>query len=40
MISCCEGLLGRVVPIANEDDGVVTMSMFSDNDRLASLLAV
>ncbi|TNJ42121.1 glutamate 5-kinase [Tamlana fucoidanivorans] len=41
MISCCEGLLAEgVVPIANEDDAVsVTMSMFSDNDELASLIA-
>jgi glutamate 5-kinase len=29
-----------VIPIANEDDAVsVTMSMFSDNDELASLVA-
>jgi len=41
MINCCEGLLSEgVIPIANEDDAVsVTMSMFSDNDELASLLA-
>ncbi|MUH36861.1 glutamate 5-kinase [Zobellia amurskyensis] len=41
MIKCCEGLLAEgVVPIANEDDAVsVTMSMFSDNDELASLIA-
>ena len=41
MISCCEGLLSEgVIPIANEDDAVsVTMSMFSDNDELACLLA-
>jgi glutamate 5-kinase len=41
MITCCEGLLAEgVVPIANEDDAVsVTMSMFSDNDELASLIA-
>ncbi|WP_027136870.1 glutamate 5-kinase [Gaetbulibacter saemankumensis] len=41
MINCCEGLLSEgVVPIANEDDAVsVTMSMFSDNDELASLIA-
>ena len=41
MINCCEGLLAEgVVPIANEDDAVsVTMSMFSDNDELASLIA-
>lgn len=41
MINCCEGLMAEgVVPIANEDDAVsVTMSMFSDNDELASLIA-
>ncbi|WP_242155081.1 glutamate 5-kinase [Aestuariivivens sediminis] len=41
MINCCEGLLSEgVVPIANEDDAVsLTMSMFSDNDELASLIA-
>ena len=41
MINCCEGLLSEgVFPIANEDDAVsVTMSMFSDNDELASLIA-
>ena len=41
MISCLEGLLSEgVVPIANEDDAVsVAMSMFSDNDELATLLA-
>ncbi|MDO6517509.1 glutamate 5-kinase [Zobellia uliginosa] len=41
MIKCCEGLLAEgVIPIANEDDAVsVTMSMFSDNDELASLIA-
>lgn len=41
MINCCEGLLSEgVVPIANEDDAVsVTMSMFSDNDELATLIA-
>jgi glutamate 5-kinase len=41
MIKCCEGLLDEgVIPIANEDDAVsVTMSMFSDNDELASLIA-
>lgn len=41
MIKCCEGLLSEgVIPIANEDDAVsLTMSMFSDNDELASLLA-
>ena len=41
MINCCQGLMSEgVIPIANEDDAVsVTMSMFSDNDELASLLA-
>jgi len=41
MINCCEGLLSEgVIPIANEDDAVsLTMSMFSDNDELASLIA-
>ena len=41
MINCCEGLLSEgVIPLANEDDAVsVTMSMFSDNDELASLIA-
>ncbi|SFD37405.1 glutamate 5-kinase [Algibacter pectinivorans] len=41
MINCCEGLLAEgVIPVANEDDAVsVTMSMFSDNDELASLIA-
>ncbi|MFT5077331.1 MAG: glutamate 5-kinase, partial [Saprospiraceae bacterium] len=41
MINCVQGLLSEgVVPIANEDDAVsVTMSMFSDNDELASLIA-
>lgn len=41
MINCCEGLLSQgVIPIANEDDAVsVTMSMFSDNDELATLIA-
>jgi len=41
MINCLEGLLSEgVVPIANEDDAVsVAMSMFSDNDELATLLA-
>ncbi|MFS4415273.1 glutamate 5-kinase [Maribacter sp. 2307ULW6-5] len=41
MINCCQGLLSEgVVPIANEDDAVsVTMSMFSDNDELATLIA-
>lgn len=41
MIKCYEGLLSEgVIPIANEDDAVsLTMSMFSDNDELASLIA-
>ena len=41
MINCYEGLLEEgVTPIANEDDAVsLTMSMFSDNDELASLIA-
>merc|ERR1711939_988782 len=36
-----ESLLSEgIIPIANEDDAVsVTMSMFSDNDELASLVA-
>ncbi|WP_421754882.1 glutamate 5-kinase [Croceimicrobium sp.] len=41
MINCYEGLLSQgVIPIANEDDAVsLSMSMFSDNDELASLVA-
>lgn len=41
IINCCEGLMAEgVIPIANEDDAVsVTISMFSDNDELASLIA-
>lgn len=41
MINCYEGLLSEgVIPIANEDDATsLTMSMFSDNDELASLVA-
>jgi len=41
MVNCVQGLLSQgVIPIANEDDAVsVSMSMFSDNDELASLLA-
>lgn len=41
MINCYEGLLHEgIVPIANEDDAVsLSMSMFSDNDELASLVA-
>lgn len=41
MINCYEGLLSQgIIPIANEDDAVsLSMSMFSDNDELASLVA-
>jgi len=41
IINCYEGLLAEgIVPIANEDDAVsVAMSMFTDNDELASLVA-
>ncbi|QED36561.1 glutamate 5-kinase [Antarcticibacterium arcticum] len=41
MTNCYESLLSEgIIPIANEDDAVsVTMSMFSDNDELASLVA-
>lgn len=41
MINCYESLLSEgIIPIANEDDAVsVTLSMFSDNDELASLVA-
>lgn len=41
MINCYEGLIAEgIIPIANEDDAVsLTMSMFSDNDELASLVA-
>ncbi len=41
MINCYEGLLDQgIIPIANEDDATsLTMSMFSDNDELASLVA-
>lgn len=41
MINCYEGLLSEgVIPVANEDDAVsLSMSMFSDNDELASLVA-
>lgn len=41
MINCYEGLITEgIIPIANEDDAVsLTMSMFSDNDELASLVA-
>lgn len=41
MINCYEGLMAQgIVPIANEDDAIsLAMSMFSDNDELASLVA-
>lgn len=41
MINCYEGLLSEgITPIANEDDATsLTMSMFSDNDELASLVS-
>jgi len=41
MINCYEGLLKEgVIPIANEDDAVsLSLSMFTDNDELASLVA-
>ena len=41
MINCYEGLLEEgIIPIANEDDAVsLSMSMFTDNDELASLVA-
>lgn len=41
IINCYEGLLSEgIIPIANEDDAVsVAMSMFTDNDELASLVA-
>ncbi len=41
MINCYEGLISQgIVPIANEDDAVsLSMSMFTDNDELASLVA-
>lgn len=41
LINCYEGLLSEgIIPITNEDDTVsLTMSMFSDNDELASLVA-
>lgn len=41
MINCYEGLLSQgIIPIANEDDATsLRMSMFSDNDELASLVA-
>ena len=41
MRNCYEGLLEEgIIPIANEDDAVsLSMSMFTDNDELASLVA-
>lgn len=41
MTNCYEGLLREgVIPIANEDDAVsLSMSTFTDNDELASLVA-
>lgn len=41
MINCYEGLLSQgIIPIANEDDATsLRMSMFSDNDELASLVS-
>ncbi|TXC82103.1 glutamate 5-kinase [Luteibaculum oceani] len=41
MINCYEALLEQgIIPIANEDDAVsLSMSMFTDNDELASLVA-
>lgn len=41
IVNCYEALLHEgIIPIANEDDTVsLTMSMFSDNDELASLVA-
>jgi glutamate 5-kinase len=41
MINCYNGLLDEgIIPIANEDDAVsLSMSMFTDNDELASLVA-
>lgn len=41
MVSCYEGLLSEgITPIVNEDDATsLTMSMFSDNDELACLVA-
>src|SRR5699024_9993609 len=41
MVNCYEGLLSEgVIPIANEDDAVsLSMSTFTDNDELASLVA-
>lgn len=41
LVNCFEGLLGKgIIPIANEDDAVsLSMSMFTDNDELASLVS-
>lgn len=41
MINCYNGLIQEgIIPIANEDDAVsLSMSMFTDNDELASLVA-
>lgn len=41
MINCYEGLLSQgIIPIANEDDATsLSMSMFTDNDELAGLVA-
>ncbi len=41
MVNCYEGLLSEgIIPIVNEDDATsLTMSMFSDNDELACLVA-
>ncbi len=41
MKNCYNGLLNEgIIPIANEDDAVsLSMSMFTDNDELASLVA-
>lgn len=41
MVNCYEGLLAEgIIPIANEDDAVsLSMSTFTDNDELASLVA-
>src|SRR5690606_39793998 len=40
-VNCYEGLMAEgVIPIANEDDAVsLSMSTFTDNDELASLVA-
>lgn len=41
MVNCYEGLMAEgIIPIANEDDAVsLSMSTFTDNDELASLVA-